>query len=119
MEVIMSKLVLKYMSIVATIYLLSYAIDGIRIESLPALFLMGFLLLLVNMLVKPVLLLITLPINLITFGLFTFIVNAWTIMLADLFVHGVSMGGFINSLLAAFIIAIFQHLLRDTNKASN
>jgi putative membrane protein len=112
----MTKLVLKYVSIVATIYLLSYAITAIRIDSIPSLLLMGFILLIVNMLVKPVLLIITLPLNLITFGLFTFIVNAWTIMLADHFATGVSMGGFLNSLLAAFIISILHHMLRDAAK---
>ncbi len=112
----MSKLILKYMSIVATIYLLSLITDSVIIGSTPALFLLGFVLLLLNLLIKPLLLLITLPINLITFGLFSFIVNAWTIMLADLFVAGINMGGFLNSLLAAFIIAVFQHLLKDSKR---
>ena len=112
----MSKLTLKYFSIVATVYLLSLAIASVQIKSILALLFMGAILLLVNMLVKPLLLLVTLPLNLVTFGLFTFIVNAWTIMLSDAFVSGIRMGGFLNSLLAAFIIAIFQHLLRDTKK---
>ena len=112
----MSKLILKYMSIVATIYLLSLVTHSVAIGNTPALFLLGFVLLIVNLLIKPLLLLITLPINLITFGLFSFIVSAWTIMLADLFVPGISMGGFLNSLLAALIITIFQHLLRDSKR---
>jgi putative membrane protein len=40
-------------------------------------------------------------------------------MLADFFVSGINMNGFLNSLLAAFIIVIINHLLRDVNKASN
>lgn len=112
----MTKLILKYCSIVATIYLLSMAIDSITIKSIPALLVLGLVLLAVNLLIKPLLLLLTLPFSILTFGLFTFIVNAWTIMIADGFVSGVSMGGFLNSLLAAFIIAILQHLLRDTNR---
>ncbi len=112
----MSKLILKYMSIVATIYLLSLIIDTVIVGSTPALLVSGFVLLIVNLLIKPLLLLVTLPINLLTFGLFSFIVNAWTIMLADLIVPGISMGGFLNSLLAALIISIFQHLLRDAKR---
>jgi putative membrane protein len=53
---------------------------------------------------------------LLTLGFFSFIVNAWTIMIADYFVTGISMGGFINSLLAAFIIVIINHLLMDIKK---
>jgi putative membrane protein len=60
-----------------------------------------------------------LPFSILTLGLFSFIVNAWTIMLADYFVPGINMDGFLNSLLAAFIIVILNHLLRDANKVSN
>lgn len=113
----MSKLILKYLSIVATIYLLTLAIDTITIHSILALLVLGLVLLVVNLLIKPLILLLTLPFSILTFGLFTFVVNAWTIMIADGFVSGVNMGGFLNSLLAAFIIAILQHMLRDTNKS--
>jgi len=119
MEENMTKLILKYLSIIATIYLLSMVIDTIYIEETPALFIMGLVLLIVNLLLKPLLLLITLPFSILTLGLFSFIVNAWTIMLADYFVPGINMNGFLNSLLAAFIIAILYHLLRDKNKVSN
>lgn len=77
---------------------------------------MGLILLIVNMLLKPLLLLITLPFSILTLGLFSFVVNAWTIMIADSFVTGVLIGGFLNSLLAAFIIVVIHHLLRDMNK---
>lgn len=113
----MSKLILKYLSIVATIYLLSMAIDTITIHSIPALLVLGLVLLMINLFIKPLLLLLTLPFSIVTFGLFTFIVNTWTIMLADGFVSGVNMDGFLNSFLAAFIIAILQHMLRDTSAA--
>lgn len=112
----MSKLLSKYLSIVATIYLLSMAIDSITIHSIPALLVLGLVLLVVNMFIKPFILLLTLPFSMVTFGLFTFVVNAWTIMIADSLVSSVNMGGFLNSLLAAFIIAILQHILTDKSK---
>lgn len=112
----MLKLFFKYCSIVATIYLLSMAIPTITVTSVPALLVLGLVLLAVNLLIKPLILLLTLPISILTFGLFTFIVNAWTIMIADGFVRGVTIGGFLNSLLASFIIVILQHMLRDTDR---
>lgn len=114
----MPKLFLKYLSIILTIYLLSYVIDTIYIGSIPALLILGLVLLVINLIIKPLLLLLTLPINLLTLGLFSFIVNAWTIMLADHFVAGVKMGGFFNSLLASIIIVILHHLLKDMNKVT-
>jgi putative membrane protein len=113
----MTKLFIKYISIVLTIYLLSFVSRTIYIGSIPSLLIMGLVLLLVNLILRPILLLITLPFSLLTLGLFSFIVNAWTIMIADYFVMDINMGGFLNSLLAAFIIVIFNHLFKDVNKA--
>ena len=107
------KLFVKYISIVLAIYLLSLVLNTIYIGSFGSLLIMGMVLLLVNLILKPILMLITLPVNLLTLGLFSFVVNAWTIMIADYFVENISMGGFINSLLAAFIIAILNGLFKD------
>ena len=112
----MTKLFLKYISIILTIYLLSFVLHTIQIGSIPSLLIMGLVLFVVNLILKPILLLVTLPFSLLTLGLFSLIVNAWTIMIADHFVTNISIGGFLNSLLAAFIIVILNHLIRDTNK---
>jgi len=114
----MKKLFMKYLSIIATIYLLSLVFFSIHIDSISALLIMGLVLLGVNLLLKPILLLITLPLSLLTLGLFSFIVNAWMIMIADHFVTTISMGGFLNSLIAAFIIVLFNHLFTGMTKAS-
>jgi putative membrane protein len=116
---IMIKLALKYVSIILTIYILSQVIDSVHVGSTAALLVMGLVLLAVNLVLKPLLLLVTLPFSIITLGLFSLIVNTWTIMIADSFVSKVSMGGFLNSLLAAFIIVIFDHLLRGLNRAES
>lgn len=113
----MTRLALKYLSIILTIYLLSKVIATVYVGDIPSLLIMGLVLLIVNLILKPILLLLTLPFSLLTLGLFNFIVNAWTIMIADHFVAKVNMGGFLNSLLAAFIIVILQHLLRDIDSA--
>lgn len=110
------KLFTKYISIILTIYLLSFVSHTVYIGSIPSLLIMGVVLLVVNLILKPVLVLITLPVSLMTLGLFGFIVNAWTIMIADYFVTSISMGGFLNSLVAAFLIVIFQHMLRNRNR---
>ena len=112
----MNKLVMKYLSIILTIYLLSLVVHTIYIGDNAALLIMGMVLLIVNLLLKPLLLLITLPLSILTLGLFSFIVNAWTIMIADFFVSGINMGGFLNSLLVAFIVFVLYHLLLDMNK---
>ena len=112
----MTKLLIKYGSILLTIWLLSMVIHSIVIGSIPALLVMGLVLLLANLIVKPILLLITLPLNILTLGLFSFVVNAWVILIADKFVPGIAMGGFFNALLAAFLIALVHGALLRANK---
>jgi len=112
----MTKLFLKYISIILSIFIVSKILDSVSVTGIPAILIMGLILLLVNIVLKPIFLVIALPFNLLTFGLCSFVVNALTIMIADGFVSGVNMGGFLNSLLAAFLIVIFNNLLIDANK---
>ena len=114
----MTKLFMKYLAIILTIYLLSLVFPAVQVDSIPALLIMGLVLVVVNLLLKPLLLLITLPFNLLTLGLFSLIVNAWTIMIADHFVANINIGGFLYSLLAAFIIVCFNQLFTGMNKVS-
>jgi putative membrane protein len=92
------------------------AIHTINITNLTSLLVMGLVLLAVNLLIKPLLIIITIPLTILTLGLFTFVINAWAIMIADRLVTGLFMGGFVNCLLAAVIISFFNHLLTDINK---
>lgn len=115
----MSKFALKYLSIILSIYIVSMLIHTVHIGNVLSLLVMGLVLLLVNLVVRPILLLIALPFNILTLGLFSFVVNALTIMLAAGLVPGISMGGFLNALLASLIIVIFNNLLIDSYKPSH
>ncbi len=112
----MSKIFLKYLLSILAIYLLSFIFDTIHIGNIAALLLMGLILLLVNLFLKPILLLVTLPLNILTLGLFTFVVNAWVIMIADFFVPGIYLGGFFPSLLIALIMVIINYFIRNAYK---
>ena len=112
----MTKLFLKYCSMILSIYIVSRILDTVYINSAFSLLIMGLALLAVNLVLKPILLIIALPFNILTFGLFSLIVNALTIMLAAGLVPGVDMGGFLNSLLAALFIVVANNLLIDMNR---
>lgn len=114
----MTKITLKYLSIILSLYIVSMLIHTVEIKSIFALLIMGIVLLLVNLILRPILLIIALPFNILTLGLFSFVVNALTVMLAAGLVPGISMGGFLNSLLAALFIVIFNNLLIDMNRPS-
>lgn len=71
---------------------------------------------LLNTLVRPVLLLITCPIRLLTFGLFTLIINGFLFWLATVIYPGVRVADFLSAVLAALIVslvgAVMNALLR-------
>ena len=115
----MTKLFLKYCSIILAIWVVSIAFKSVFVRNVSALLIMGLVLLIINLVLKPILLIIVLPFNILTFGLFSFIVNALTIMIADGFVTGVHIGSFLNCLVVAFIIVLFNNLLIDKNKFTN
>lgn len=115
----MTKLSLKYISIILSICIVSLLIHSVYVGNVFSLLIMGLVILLVNLVLKPILLLIALPLNILTFGFCSFVVNALTIMIASGLVPGISMGGFLNSLLASLIIVIFNNILIDAYAPSH
>lgn len=107
----MKRLVLRIAVNVFAIYLASMIIPAVVINSVGAGLLAGAVLTLLNTFVRPLLLLITLPVNLITLGLFTLTVNAWMLMLTTSLVGGLVIPGFWLALLASLPVALVNLLL--------
>lgn len=68
---------------------------------------------LLNILVKPVLYLITLPINFLTFGLFSFVINAMILSLTSSFVPGFGFTSFGITIVVSILLAIFQRFIES------
>lgn len=66
-----------------------------------------------NWLLRPLLMVIALPLNLITLGLFVLVINAWIVMLADMLVSGWQMPGFWASLATGVIVLVFNIYSRE------
>lgn len=90
------------------IVITAYLIPGTIITSLFAALVAALILGLINATLKPLLLILTLPINILTLGLFTFVINAALIMLTDYFVPGFDVGGFGRALLFAIVLSIIN-----------
>jgi putative membrane protein len=66
---------------------------------------------LLNTFIKPVLLLLTLPVTIVSLGLFVFVINAAIILMASSLVDGFHVPGFFTALLFSFILWVFRTLL--------
>jgi putative membrane protein len=86
-------------------------IPGVAVRSLFTALWVALFLGIVNMLLRPFLILITLPINILTLGLFTFVINGVIILLASSIVKGFQVSGFWIAVLFSIVLSIINYLM--------
>ena len=89
----------------------AHLVPGVRVTSVSAALIGALVLGLLNASLRPLLLLLTLPVNVLTLGLFTLVVNALTLWAASGLVHGFFIRGFGATFVAALVISIASTLL--------
>lgn len=98
------------------VYLTSKLLPGIMVDDFVTAIIVAIVLGLVNTFIKPVLMLFTLPINLLTLGLFTWVINALMVMLVDYFVPGFAVDSFIWAILFSFVVTTIASILNKVVK---
>ncbi len=92
-------------------FALSYILAGVHIASFVSALILAIVLGLLNIFVKPILIILTLPITIFTLGLFLFVINALIILLAAKFVNGFRVDGFGWALLFSLLLSILTSFL--------
>ena len=108
------RLILVWLVTAALVMLGAYYLPGFSVDSFLVALIVAIVLGLINLVIKPLILLITLPVNILTLGLFTFVINALLLQLAAVIVPGFSAENFLSSLLVAILIAVGTSLVADT-----
>jgi putative membrane protein len=103
-------IVTRWLVITVAIMLASVLIPGIQIDSVPTAVIAAGILGLINIFIKPILIILTLPLNIITLGLFSFIINAFLLKMVAWFVTGFEVNGFLAALLGALVISLVNWL---------
>lgn len=89
---------------------LSYILKGIHIDSYGTALIFALVLAVINIIVRPLFVILTIPITILTFGLFLFVINALLVLLAAKFISGIQIDGFwwglLFSLLLSFVTSI-------------
>lgn len=88
------------------IFSIAYILPGIHIADFTSALVVALVLGIINALLKPILLLLTLPINILTLGLFTFVLNALLILLVSNIVPSFRVDGFFAALIFAIVLSI-------------
>lgn len=96
----------------------SYLVEGIDIANFQAALVAALVLAVLNTFLKPLISLFTLPVNFVTFGLFSWVVSAFILWLASRLVVGFSIDGFLTALVGgivlAFVAALLQLVVKET-----
>lgn len=105
------KLALRWLLNALALMLLPEIIDGLRVESYTAALVTALLLGLINALIRPLLILITLPITILTLGLFTLIINAFLFWGVSGLVSGVHVADFCTAFWSALLYSLLTSLV--------
>jgi putative membrane protein len=98
------------------VLLTAYLLPGVDVKDYLTALTVAVVLALANVIVKPILIVLTIPITIITLGLFLLVINAVIILLVDHFVPGFSVNGFLWALAFSLIMSIFNSMITDILK---
>jgi len=93
------------------IMITTYLLPGVRLSGPGAALITALVLGVVNTFIKPLLLILTLPLNILTLGLLTFVINALLILLTSALVPGFAVTGFLWALLFSLVLSVINYLL--------
>ena len=104
-------IVLRVLINAAALWLAASLIPGIELHGLGTTLLAALVLGIVNAVLRPILIFLTLPITLVTLGLFIFVLNAFCVWLTSRLVPGFEVGGFGAAFLGALVISVVSWAL--------
>ncbi len=107
------KLIAKILLAALTLLLVAKVVPGIEVENIYVAIIAALILGILNVIVKPILVILTLPITILTLGLFMFVINAGLFLFAASIVDGFSVAGFIPALLGSVIVTVASVLINN------
>lgn len=109
-KIITMNFIIRLLVTAAVAYGLAYLLKGIHIDSYWTALVFALVLAIVNLIVRPLLVILTIPLTIITLGLFLFVINALMVLLASKVVDGISVNGFWWALLFGLLLSIVSSL---------
>ena len=107
----MHGLLLRWLILTVAILVAAYVIEGIQVSGFLSAFFAAAVLGILNAFFRPILIILTLPINILSMGLFTFVINALLLMMASGVIPGFQVRGFWSAILGSLIISLVNWFL--------
>ncbi len=112
-------MILRLILTTLAILLVTNVYGGIEVDSITTAVIAAVVLALINTIVRPVVVFLTLPLSMLTLGFFLLVINAFMLYLAAWLVNGFDVGGFWDALIASFIISVVVALLSGMIKSKS
>lgn len=100
------KIIIKILTVSLTLLLSAAIISGIKVSGLYIAIITALMLGVVSVFIKPIIFVLTLPINILTLGLFSFVINAFLFWFVSTFVEGFEVEGVIAAFLGALLVSL-------------
>ena len=104
-------MIVKWLVLTVAIMVTAYLLEGIHVSGFLSALLAAVVLSLLNVFFRPVLIILTLPFNILTLGLFTFVINAVLLMMVSGVISGFEVMGFWAALWGSFLISLVNAVL--------
>lgn len=113
------KIIIRILITTVALLVAAYIIPGISVATFYSALIVAIILGIINLIFRPILILLTLPINILTLGLFTLVINGLLFWLVASFVRGFAVSGFWAAFLGALVVSVFSflgnHLLAEVD----
>jgi putative membrane protein len=107
----MLKILIKWLVNAVAIMIAAQILSGVSIARFWTALILVVVLGLINAVIRPILILLTLPINILTLGLFTLVINALLVLLASVMISGFVVTSFWQALLFSVLVSVFSYVL--------
>ncbi len=112
-------IIFRWLIVTTAILISAYLVPGVEVSGVwPALWVAVFLGIF-NLILRPILVVFTLPVTMLTFGLFIFVINTFLILLISTIVQGFMIEGFLEALIFSVILSVISYLLNYLAESSS
>ena len=101
------------------VFAASYLLPGVHIDGFITAIIVALVLAVLNLLLKPLLIILTIPITILTLGLFLLVINAIIVLVCSALVDGFTVDGFIYALLFSIVISLVTWIMESLAKKSD
>ncbi len=105
------EILIKWLVIALVIMAASYVLPGVKVADFLTALVIAIVLSFLNLFLKPLLIILTLPLNILTLGLFTLVINTLIVILADTLIPGLTVASFGWAFLFSLIISLTNSFL--------